>query len=374
DMRRIWKDVKGAQVLDYVSCWYRKAAEYCEGSGVRCAFVSTNSITQGEQNCVLWSKLRELGVKINFAHRTFTWTSEARGMAHVHVVIIGFSMIERGDSSLYEYGDSTSPPHKVKVKRINSYLVDGPDVCIIKRKTPISAGVPEINYGSFALDGGHFTLDKDERDLLIAENRRSAKYLRPFLGGKELINNLTRWCIWLHREDPSGWRNIEPIRKRVENVRKWRQKRYRATTKALAKVPALFAEIRQPSERFLAVPTLSSVQRMYIPMAFLEPGIIASNQLYIIEGASLFHFGVLTSSMHMAWVRATSGRFKSDYRYSAKIVYNNFPWPVDVSAKHRDVVVSAAQGVLDARAALSGSLADQYDDLTMDVTLRKAHA
>ena len=342
---------------------------------IRCAFVSTNSITQGEQVGVLWSELFRQGVRIHFAHRTFKWSNEAPGKAAVHCVIIGFGIGEPAQARLFDYVELAGEPHEIKSARINPYLVDGPEVVLPNRKEPICA-TPVVSYGSFALDDGHYTLSADDHTELIKESPNAALYVRPFIGGQELIRGEQRWCLWLKDAAPADISRIEPIRRRVEAVRAWRAKSGRETTRKLAETPALFAEIRQPKTNYLAFPTVSSERRRYIPIAFLTPNIVASNQLYIVPNATSYHFGILTSTMHMAWMRAVCGRLKSDFRYSAGIVYNNFPWPSRPvpAGKAEAAIEAAAQAVLDARAAHPGStLADLYNPNAMPDDLYRAH-
>ncbi len=426
EARQVFAGINGGGLLDYVAAWYVKAARYMteippnppftkwgtgsaspfEKGGLRgiCAFVSTNSITQGEQVGVLWSWLLSKGIRIHFAHRTFQWSNEARGMAAVHCVIIGFGAFDVDKKTIYEYEDIRGEPHAVAVRNINPYLVDAPDVLIVNRNNSISRA-PEINYGSFALDDGNYTLSESDREEILAENPGAEKFIKPFIGGRELLHNIKRWCIWLADAQPSEIRSLPAILRRVEAVKTWREKSGRATTKKLAATPTSFAEIRQPETNYIAIPTLSSERRTYIPMAFLPAEIIASNQLYVLPNATLYHFGILTSTMHNAWMRTVCGRLKSDYRYSAGIVYNNFPWPQiplsppfakgEAVGNHQLVkgevasvphfkkgglggiysaIETAAQAVLDARAQFPQStLADLYDPLTMPPVLVKAH-
>lgn len=373
EVLRIFADVRGAGVLDYVSCWYRLAAEYAaRNPSIEMALVSTNSITQGEQVGVLWPDLVRRGVVINFAHRTFEWTSEARGKAAVHVVIIGFSLTSRTTKTLFDYSSLLAEPHAVSAAQINPYLVDAPPVVLANVGRPISA-VPEISYGSFALDDGNLTIGPEDRDQMLKECPEAERFLRRFVGGQELIRGEQRWCLWLVGVPPDELKKLKPVIRRVEAVQRWRRSSGRETTRLLADTPAIFAEIRQPKTAYLALPTVSSVRRRYIPIAFLPPSTIASNQVYVIADAELFHFGVLTSAMHNAWVRSVCGRMKSDYRYSAGIVYNNFPWPSPTD-KQRASVDAAAQAVLDARATFpNASLADLYDPAAMPAALAKAH-
>ena len=394
DFESVMGQIKGFGVLDFVAAWYVKAGCYVHTDNlvnigapadtIRCAFVSTSSITQGEQVGVLWSWLLAQGIHIQFAHRTFNWSNEARGKAAVHCVIVGFGLQDRPDKVIYEYEDIKGEPHSVSVASINPYLVDAPTTLIAARKQSLCSA-PEVTYGSFALDDGNFTIDADEHAKLIEEDPRVESYLRPFIGGEELLHGTPRWCLWLQGANPSSLRAIPSILKKIEAVRVWRKASNRLTTNKLADTPTNFAEIRQPQSRYIAIPTVSSERRNFIPIALLKPEIVASNQLYVVANATLFHFGILTSTMHNAWIRTTCGRLKSDLRYSAAIVYNNFPWP-DLPANSEQktapapanqaqaAIEIAAQSVLDARAQFPGSsLADLYDPLTMPPALLKAH-
>ncbi len=374
DVMPLFAAIKGSGVLDYVTAWYLKAAPYIHGTRIRCAFVSTNSITQGEQVGILWGELlNRYHIKIHFAHRTFKWSNEARGMAAVHCVIIGFAHFDVNDKRIWDYENPDSEAHELKVHNINPYLIDAADVLITNRNTPISRA-PEMNYGSFALDDGNYTLSETDREQILTENPNAEKFIRPFIGGKELLHNIKRWCLWLTDAQPSELRLLPAVLRRVEAVKEWREASNRETTKKLSLTPTSFAEIRQPATDYVAIPTLSSERRTYIPMAFLPAEVIASNQLYILPDATLFHFGILNSAMHMAWVRYTCGRLESRYRYSAGIVYNNYPWPDEPTDKQHAAVEGAAQAVLDARAQFpQSSLADLYDPLTMPPALVKAH-
>jgi hypothetical protein len=312
------------------------------------------------------------GVKIHFAHRTFSWSNEARGKAAVHCVIIGFGLQDEAEKTIYEYDDIKGVPHAVKARNINPYLVDVADVLLNNSTLPI-CNVPEVTYGSFALDDGNYTLSLEDKQELIDLEHNVEKYIRPFIGGQELIRNQARYCLWLRDAEPQAISAMPAVLKRIEAVKKWRMNSDRKTTQKLAAFPALFAEIRQPDSNYLALPTVSSERRAFIPIAFLSANVIASNQIYIIPNATLFNFGVLTSTMHNAWIRSVCGRLKSDFRYSAGIVYNNYPWP-EPNDKQRENIETAAQAVLDARAAHpQASLADLYDPLTMPTNLLKAH-
>lgn len=373
ELTAIFHDVDGASVLDYVTCWHRKATEYMsENRSIETAFVSTNSITQGEQVGALWPWLLSQQVRVNFAHRTFEWSSEARGKAAVHCVIIGFSLTNRTNKTLFEYETIRSEPHAVKASRINPYLVDADDVVLMNRRTAI-CNVPQLSFGSMPNDGGHLMLEEEETKALLAEDPAIRKFVRPILGSEEYINGIPRFCLWLKGAAPSELRASPAIMQRVAKVRAKRSESKRAETNSLAKTPALFGEDRQPTKRYLAIPKTSSEGRRYIPMGFLPPTIVANTELFTSEDAGLYHFGVLTSTMHMAWVRAVCGRLKSDYRYSAGIVYNNFPWP-EPTDKQAAAIEAAAQAVLNARATFkASSLADLYTLDSMPPELVKAH-
>jgi type I restriction-modification system DNA methylase subunit len=374
DVEIIFKGIKGSGVMDYVACWYVKAAQLIQNTKTKVAFVSTNSISQGEQVNILWSLLfNHYKIKIHFAHQTFSWSNEAKGNAAVHCVIIGFANFDTNDKRIFEYENIKGEPHELKVKNINPFLVESKDITVENRKSPI-CNVPEIIYGSFALDDGNYTLSELDRNKIILANKNSEKLIKPFIGGRELLHSEKRFCLWLADAEPSEILNNSLIKERVELVRKWRSNSERGNTKKLAETPTLFAEVRQPKTNYLAFPTVSSVNRKYIPIAFLSPDIVASNQLYVLPNVELYHFGILTSIMHMAWVKYICGRLKSDYRYSASIVYNNYPWPENPSEKQIKTTEEKAQQVLDVRASFpNSSLADLYNPLTMPPALVKAH-
>lgn len=374
DMASVFAGVRGAGVLDFVSAWYVKAAGLMRvNAGMRAAFVSTNSITQGEQVGVLWSELYKRGIHIYFAHRTFKWSSEARGKAAVHCVIVGFGLESGGPKRLFEYESPDAEPVEMAPSRINPYLIDAEETWLANRSVQVS-GAPPMTYGSFALDDGEYTLDLKAKLALLDECPGAGRFLKPFIGGQELLHSEERWCLWLKDASPRELKDMPAVLRRVDAVKAWRSKSQRATTRKLADTPGLFAEIRQPSSNYVAIPTVSSEKRRYIPMAFLGANTIASNQIYVLQDASLLHFGVLHSEMHMSWIRAVCGRLESRYRYSAGIVYNNFPWPEVTDDRRRAAIEAAAQGVLDARAQFPGStLADLYDPLTVPPALVKAH-
>lgn len=374
DMARVFSDIQSAGLLDFVSAWYRKASDYMvDNPAIKTAFVSTNSITQGEQVGVLWPDLLRRGVKIHFAHRTFQWSSEASGKAAVHCVIIGFALHDATDKRIFDYETQQSEPHEIKAKNINPYLVDAPDVVISRRSTPICA-VPEIGIGNKPIDGGHYLFTPEERDDFLKEEPAAATYFRRWLGSDEFINGYDRWCLWLGDCPPDILRGMPEAMKRVEAVRHVRLASKSAPTRKLADTPTRFHVENMPKSKYLVIPEVSSERRHYIPIGFLEPETLASNKLRIFPNASLYDFGVLSSFMHMAWMRHTTGRLKSDYQYSVSIVYNNFPWPQAQTDKQRQAIEEAAQAVLNARAKYpASSLADLYDPLTMPPELVKAH-
>lgn len=373
DMARVFGDAKNAGLLDFVSAWYVLAAKYMQGSAVRCAFVSTNSIAQGEQVGALWAELYRLGVQIHFAHRTFTWTNEARGKAAVHCVIIGFGLDAPSKKRLFEYAHLRADPLELAVTNINAYLVDAANVLLNNRREPIS-NVPSISFGSMPNDGGHLLLTDQDRSLLLQSEPTAVAWVRRFVGAEEFINGISRWCLWLKGANPSELRASRMVSDRIEGVRTTRLASTRLTTRELAAMPSLFGEDRQPISCYVAIPKTSSERRAWIPLGWLDDQVIASTELFTVDRAEQVHFGVLQSTMHMAWVRSVCGRLKSDYRYSAGIVYNNFPWPEPLDDKARSAIEAAAQAVLDARDAFPDStLADLYDPLSMPPALVKAH-
>ena len=385
DMALIWAGVNGAGILDYVTCWYRKAAEYISRTGATAAFVSTNSITQGEQVGILWDELfRRWNLKIHFGHRTFPWMSEARGAAHVHVVIIGFGAFDTARKRLYFYESEDEHATISEVANISPYLVGAGDITIKTRTKPIS-DAPLINYGSMMIDKDRASgddcgliLTREHRSKLLAECPELRPFIRVIYGGEEFINGTERWCLWLVDAPASVYRASALLRARIDTVTHFRLQSKRPQTRALAEHSALFGEIRQPDTRYLFIPKVSSENRRCIPMGFLGPKIIASGSALVIAGATNYHFGILSSAMHNAWMRCVAGRMKSDFQYSSSIVYNNFPWPEKASPKRRAAVEAAAQAVLDVRATFmpprgNETLADLYDDTFMPLALTKAH-
>jgi hypothetical protein len=375
DLKEVFKNLKGAGILDYVSAWYIKAAQYIQHTDIKAAFVSTNSISQGEQVGLLWGEMLDrYKVKIHFAHRTFNWSNEARGNAAVHVVIIGFGNRASEHPMLYDYETLDGEPMGREVKRINPYLVEAPDVIISNASTPI-CDVPKMVWGNKPTDGGNFLFeDKAEMELFLQVEPRAEKWIRPFVSGKDFLNNHLRYCLWLSKIEPSELRAMPHVLQRVERVRRMRSESVAEATRRKASTPTLFAQISQPEGPYLAIPEVSSERREYIPIAYLSPDIIASNTIQLVPNAEQYHFGVITSCMHMAWMKVVCGRMKSDFRYSNTIVYNNYPWPKEPTAAQVKDVEEKAQAVLDARANHpDSSLADLYDPLTMPPDLMKAH-
>ncbi|NCD35097.1 MAG: class I SAM-dependent DNA methyltransferase [Spartobacteria bacterium] len=362
--------------LDYVTCWYLKAAQYIQGTKIECAFVSTNSITQGLQVGILWQALDPYKLCLNFAHRTFAWQSEARGKAHVHVVILGFSTIERAAKLLFDYEDILGEPLALVVKSISPYLLDAPFVYVTRQITPICPA-PNIFFGNMPIDGGNYLFSATEKDELIIKEPPAAQYFRLYVGAEEFLNGKIRYCLWLKDASPVELRKCPTILQRIQKVRDLRLKSTAKATRQKAETPQLFFFISHPESSYILIPGVSSERRKYVPIGFMSKETIASNLVHIIPNASLYHFGVLSSAMHMAWMRQVAGRLKSDYRYSGNVVYNNFPWPDKVSDERRKGIERCAQAVIDERAkhqAKGATLADLYNPITMPPGLAKAHA
>ncbi|AMM14324.1 hypothetical protein AX768_09665 [Burkholderia sp. PAMC 28687] len=374
DLAAVCHTLRNAGVLDYVAAWYVLALKYLNGnSAINAAFVSTNSITQGEQVSVLWPTLLKHGMKIHFAHRTFRWTNEGKGNAAVHCVIIGFGLSQPDLCTIYDHSvEASSGGRAIQATRINPYLVDAPDIILSNRRTPICA-VPELVNGSKPTEGGNLILSDEERAALILSQPRSERWIRRLMGAEEFINNLPRWCLWLVNVSPADLRSVSDVYRRVEAVRKMRLASVDLQTQRDAGTPALFQKIRQPSSPYLLIPNVSSERRDFVPIGYVAPDVVATNLVLTMPKATNFHFAILNSTMHNAWMRAVCGRLKSDYRYSATIVYNNFPWP-EPTDEQRLLLEATGQGILNARALHSdSSLADLYDPLTMPIELRKAH-
>ena len=374
DMMELLLDAKGkpfrlAGKIDYVSGWYYKASQMIAGRPIRVALVSTNSITQGEQVEGLWKDLYDMfNIHIDFAYRTFRWDSEASNMAHVHCVIIGFSSCPNSKPRIIFDGKNA-----ITARNINCYLIDADDVFIGSNNKPVSNGVEEMINGNKAADGGFLIFDKDVADEIEKADPIAFKYVKPFIGAREFINGEPRYCLWLKNASPADIRSSSVIKERVAGVQAFREASPKAATVKSAEFPTLFQQIRQPDTNFILIPRVSSEGRKYIPIGFLSPDHIVSDAIQFIPDATLFHFGVLTSGVHMAWTRVVCGRLKSDYRYSNDIVYNNFPWPTPSDAQ-KEKIEQAAQAILDARALYpESSLADLYNEMAMPPELRKAH-
>lgn len=371
DFKRVFGKLKGIGNLDYVSGWYYKAAEYIMATGIRTAFVSTNSITQGEQVAILWKLIIEdMKMEMDFGYETFKWSNEARGKAAVHCVIIGYSdMIfgYKGEKNIYKT-DGT----KTVARNINGYLKDAPNVYIESRRKPI-CNTSDMKFGSMPNDGGFLILSTEEREQMIKEYPNADKFIKPFVGAREFINNIERWCLWITVNDLKDVSKIKLIMNRIQEVQNIRIQSNRKSTRDLAEIPYSFGEIRQPDTRYLLVPRVSSENRRYIPIGYMDRNTIASDAVLIVPEATLYQFSILSSNVHMAWTRTVGGRLKSDYRYSASIVYNNFPWP-NLGDEEKEKLSETGQMILDVRAKYPDwTYADLYNTLIMPPDLRKAH-
>lgn len=372
DMVVALHDINGSGVMDFVSAWYIKASEYMRhNTAIQTALVSTNSITQGEQVSILWGYLLDKGVKINFAHRTFKWQNDARGVAAVYCVIIGFSLQDRHPKHLFDYPDIKGEPIVKTAGNINPYLVDAPSLVIPNRSRPL-CDAPKMMYGSKPTDGGHFLLTNDEYKDFIAKEPAAKAVVKPFISAKEFLNRQKRWVIWLADVSPADLRAMPLVMERVQKVKEFRQASKAASTREYPH-HALFRQITQSSGNYVLIPRHSSENRHYIPMGFFTKYDITADSCFAVTDAALYHFGILTSAMHMAWVNAVCGRLKSDYRYSKDIVYNNFVWP-NCTDEQRAEIEELAQGILNTRTEFPDtSLADLYDPLAMPPQLTKAH-
>ena len=368
----IFNGMKNVGNLDYVCAWYKKACDYIQVTDIRCAFVSTNSICQGQQVPIIWKEMFKNGVHINFAHQTFKWSNEARGKAAVYCIIVGFSLQEKAEKTLFIYEDIKAEPKAIKAKQINAYLMDAENVFIESRTEPIS-DVPKIGIGNKPIDDGNYLFTKEEYEEFIKKEPLSAQFFKRWYGSDEFINNKLRMCLWVGEASPEVLRKMPHVMERIENVRQFRLSSKSEGTRKIADTPTHFHVENMPSTNYIAIPETSSENRKYIPIGFLEPNVLCSNAMRLIPHATLYHFGILTSRMHMAWMRATAGRLKSDYRYSKDVVYNNFPFP-NASKEQEKAIAQKAQEVLEAREKYpTSSLADLYDPLAMPKELAKAH-
>lgn len=373
DVAKVFGNIKSAGLLDFVSAWYVKAAILMRNTKIRCAFVSTNSITQGEQVGVLWSWMLAQGMKIFFAHRTFQWNSEARGKAAVHCVIVGFAHEDITPKWLFEYEDIKGEPQRIAVSNINPYLVDAPDAVLNNRNTPICP-TPEIGIGNKPIDDGNYLFSEEEKNQFLQKEPQAEKYFHLWFGADGFLNGYYRYCLWLGNCSPAELQAMPEAMKRVEAVRQFRLASKSAPTQKLAQTPTRFHVENMPEKPYILIPRHSSESRLYVPCGFIEPSVICGDSNMLLPSATLYEFGVITSLMHNAWIRTVCGRLKSDYRYSAGIVYNNFPWPENPTEKQKQAIEDAAQSVLDARVQFPDStLADLYDPLTMPPILLKAH-
>lgn len=363
----------GSGVLDYVTGWYIKAAKYIQNTKIKVAFVSTNSIVQGEQTSILWEPMvNKYSVKIHFAHRTFKWSNEAKGNAAVYCVIVGFANYDIANKSIFDYEDIKGEAHELKVKNINPYLIDAKDILISKRSTPL-CNVPKMSFGNMPLDGGNLILSDEEKNNFIIKEPKAEKYILPLISAYEFLNGKKRWCLWLVDVEPNELKQMPSVLKRAELVKQFRLDSVAPSTQKFATTPTLFRDRNRP-ETFIVVPRVSSENRPYIPFGFYDKNSIVSDTCMSIPNGNQYHFGVLMSKMHMAWVKSVCGRLESRYRYSKDIVYNNYPWPENPNEKQVQAIVKATQKVLDARLEFpNSSLADLYDSLTMPPVLIKAH-
>ena len=370
-VKRVYHDSKNSGVIDYVACWYMKAAEYMGNEPIRAAFVSTNSICQGEQVAAVWSPIRDLGFHIDFAYDTFRWGNEATDQAHVFVNIIGFSKMDR-PKRLFHHASPDDEPIELVASNINFYLKDAPDAFVWNRSKPLCP-VPPIGIGSQPIDDGNYIFTDEERNEFLAKEPRAAKFMHPFLGSREFINGNPRNILWLGEATEQELDELPLCSERVSAVRKFRLSSKRKQTLKAAERPAHFGTEIIASKSSVIVPKVSSERRLYIPMGFIGPEVLCSDLLFLIPEATLYHYGILQSQFHNAWMRMVAGRLKSDYRYSAGVVYNTFVWP-DPSDEQRERIEACAQAVLDARDAHPGkSLADLYDPDRMPADLLAAH-
>lgn len=370
EIRDIFNDVKGAGELDYVCAWYKLATEFMLGTQIRASFVSTNSICQGEQVLTFWKYMMErYNIHIDYAYTTFVWNNEAKGQAKVHCIIIGFSGVKVTNvtKTLYENNGES----KV-CQNISPYLTDTPNYFIESRSTPL-CDVPAMRFGSMPRDGGGFVLSAEEREILIKTEPLAEKWIKPYIGADEFLNNKERYCLWLLNAEPGEINKCPTVKKRVEFVRQFRSDSKAAGTRKFAQTPTVFCQIAQPDTNYIMVPKTSSGKRNYLPLGFKDKDTIASDLVFLIPDAGLYEFGVLMSNVHNAWMRVVAGRLKSDYRYSKDIVYNNFPWPTP-TVDQKEKIKQTSQAILDARALYpKSSLADLYDPLIMPSELRNAH-
>ncbi len=373
ELLRHFDNIQGAGVLDYVTAWYAKAAKYIQGTMIKVAFVSTNSIVQGEQTAILWGHLlHKYNIKIHFAHRSFKWTNEGRGIAMVYCVIIGFANFDTEDKSIFEYENVKGEAHEMKVKNINPYLVDAKDILIAKRSTPI-CNVPKMNFGNMPLDGGHLLFSDEEKEKFVLKEPQAEKYMKRVFGGEEFLNNKKRWCLWLVDAKPHELTAMKEVMKIANLVIKFRSNSIAPSTQKFAESPTLFRDRKLP-KNYIVLPKVNAEKRKYIPLGFFTDEYVATDLLFTIPDGNLFHFGILSSLMHNYWVKNVCGRLGNEIRYSKDIVYNNFPFPENPDKKQVKAIEKAAQKVLDARAEFPDSpLSSLYNIASMPPKLTKAH-
>ena len=374
DVQAIFGDIKDVQDLDYVTCWYKKAAMLIQNTNIEVCFVSTNSICQGAQTPILWNVLlNEYNIKINYAYQTFKWNSEAKDKAAVFCVIVGFSTFHRKNKTLYSDVTGDGIARVKNVSNINPYLLDAPDCLIVASKEPL-CNVPKMNFGNQPRDGGYFVISPEEYSEILQKEPELEQWLKLYIGAEEFIKGKKRWCLWLKKASPKDIKNSHILYDKVQAVKDFRLNSKAKTTNGYAKVPHLFAQITQPDDvSYLIIPRVSSEKRKYVPIGFMTSDSISSDAVQIIPDANLYHFGVLTSNVHMAWMRAVCGRLEMRYRYSKEIVYNTFPWCQPTDAQ-KAKIEQTAQAILNARALYPDcSLADLYDEIAMPSELRKAH-
>lgn len=374
EVEEIFGKIKDVQDLDYVTCWYKKAAEYIQNTSIEVGLVSTNSICQGSQVPILWNVLlNDYHVHINYAHQTFRWNSDSTESAAVYCIVVGFAVVERREKSLYTYKTVQGSPEKKVVGSISPYLLPAGNLYVVAQKDALF-DVPKMSFGNQPRDGGYFVIQAEQRSEILMKEPALEKWMLPYIGADEFIKGKKRWCFWLRGISPVELKTSKMLYETVENVRQFRLNSKAKTTNGYAKVPHLFAQITQPDNvDYLMIPRVSSEKRRYVPIGFMKSNIIASDAVQIVPNATLFHFGILTSNVHMAWMRTVAGRLEMRYRYSKEIVYNTFPWP-SPTEDQKETIEKTAQAILDARALyLDCSLADLYDETLMPIELRKAH-
>ena len=366
DISNIFNGIKNSGNIDYVGCWYIKATQYMKNTIITTALVSTNSICQGEQPAILWKKIMDEGIRINFAYRTFRWDSEASLKAHVHCIIVGFSFVNKEQKKIFENGNTKA------CSNINAYLVEAPNIIIESRSKPI-CNVPEIGIGNKPIDDGNYLFTEEEMKEFIKKEPVSEKYFKKFYGSQEFINNKVRYCLWVGECEPSELSKMPNVLERIKNVKEFRLKSKSEGTRKLAERPTRFHVENMPKTNYLLIPRVSSENRRYIPIGFMDKNDLCSDSVHITEGADLYDFGILTSNVHMSWMRAVAGRLKSDYRYSKDIVYNNFPWP-NPTKDQRQKIEQTAKMILDSRNKYqNSSYAELYNEILMPTDLRKTH-